>query len=598
MKRLLSLLLSSLAAVTAEAGQADTVRVSEFGAVPYSYENAVGALQQAIRACHERRARVLLFDEGCYDFWPEGAERREYFISNTSSEEECPSKMKTIGLLFEGAENLAVAGDGATLVFHGRMTPLAFVDCRRVRLCGLCVDFERPAASEMVCTKSLEKCTEMTMHRDTRYEVECGRIHLFGEGWRSNRNHCVEYNPSMQRFSHTEAWRVLAASAATEVAPGVIRFATPAGFRLREGNTLTVRDIIRDQVGIFVDGCEDVLFEGLGMHYMHGLGIVCQRTRNVTMRGVRCEPRSGSGRLLASSADFMHFSGCCGRISIHDCRFVGSQDDPVNIHGTNLRVTERIDSVSVRLRFMHAQSYGFNAFSAGDTVAFVRPETMERYASACVGSVRLRSDREIELVFDRMLPAELRPGSDCAENMSRTPEVEIGGCYFTRISTRGVLVTTPRRVLIEGNIFYKTGMSAILIEGDASGWYESGPVRDVTIRNNVFIDCAYNGAPDGAVIALNPSNTQIDSFRSVHRNVRIERNLFGTFGNTVLYAKSTWNLRFEVNRLETMDSVLDAAVVLNGCCNVAVKNNTLPDDYRAKGVELLNMERTQMQSDL
>ncbi len=31
------------------------------------------------------------------------------------------------------------------------------------------------------------------------------------------------------------------------------------------------------------------------------------------------------------------------------------------------------------------------------------------------------------------------------------------------------------------NTYYKTGMSAILIEGDAEGWYESGPVNDVLI---------------------------------------------------------------------------------------------------------------------
>ena len=36
-------------------------------------------------------------------------------------------------------------------------------------------------------------------------------------------------------------------------------------------------------------------------------------------------------------------------------------------------------------------------------------------------------------------------------------------------------------------------MSAILIEGDAEGWFESGPVSDVLIEGNIFVDCAYNG---------------------------------------------------------------------------------------------------------
>lgn len=40
---------------------------------------------------------------------------------------------------------------------------------------------------------------EGAVHKDTRYEIENGRIHLFGEGWRSNRNHCIEYNPDSRQ---------------------------------------------------------------------------------------------------------------------------------------------------------------------------------------------------------------------------------------------------------------------------------------------------------------------------------------------------------------------------------------------------------------
>ena len=118
------------------------------------------------------------------------------------------------------------------------------------------------------------------------------------------------------------------------------------------------------------------------MHYMHGLGIVSQYTENITMDRVKCAPRPDSGRLLAASADMMHFSGCKGKVIIDSCYFAGAQDDPVNVHGTNLRALEKIDAQTLKLRFMHGQSYGFNAYFKGDTVAFVRAATMERFASA------------------------------------------------------------------------------------------------------------------------------------------------------------------------------------------------------------------------
>ena len=128
---------------------------------------------------------------------------------------------------------------------------------------------------------------------------------------------------------------------------------------------------------------------------------------------------------------------------------------------------------------MHPQTYGFNAFFEGDTVAFVRPSTMQRYAQAVIKTAKLLSNRIVEVTLTKPIQHDIELQSDCLENMTCTPEVEIRNCYFTRTSTRGILVTTPRRAVISGNVFYKTGMSAILIEGDAAGWYESGPVKDV-----------------------------------------------------------------------------------------------------------------------
>ena len=67
------------------AQQKDTIRVSNFGAHPYTYENCVTCLQEAISECKRSGARVLSFEKGRYDIWPEGAIRRKYFISNTST---------------------------------------------------------------------------------------------------------------------------------------------------------------------------------------------------------------------------------------------------------------------------------------------------------------------------------------------------------------------------------------------------------------------------------------------------------------------------------------------------------------------------------
>jgi hypothetical protein len=71
---------------------------------PDSRKDATAAFQRAIDACKRLANPVLIIPHGRYDLYPDSAIKKTYFISNTSSETECPSKVKTIGLLFETSE--------------------------------------------------------------------------------------------------------------------------------------------------------------------------------------------------------------------------------------------------------------------------------------------------------------------------------------------------------------------------------------------------------------------------------------------------------------------------------------------------------------
>ena len=92
MKTLFSIFVAAVSVGSAAAGVADTVRVSEFGVRPGTYVNSVEGLQAAIDSCRSHPGSVLLFEKGRYDVWPEGAVRKEIYISNTSSQPVCPSK--------------------------------------------------------------------------------------------------------------------------------------------------------------------------------------------------------------------------------------------------------------------------------------------------------------------------------------------------------------------------------------------------------------------------------------------------------------------------------------------------------------------------
>lgn len=473
---------------------------------------------------------------------------------------------------FYGLDNIIVEGSGATLMMHGKITPMAVDSSRQITLKDLTIDFERPGGSELTYVKVMPGKVVMKVHPDTRYDIVGGRINLIGEGWRSNKIHCISYSAKDDHATYSGDWRILETRPVEEIAPGLLSFTTPEGFSPEKGATLTLRDIIRDQVGTLILESKDVKMRDINMRYMHGLGIVSQYSHNVAMERVNCKPSEESGRILASSADFMHFSGCSGEVSITDCHFSGSHDDAINVHGTNLRAEDLISADALRVRFMHHQSYGFNAYHPGDTVVFVDHSTMLRSDMAVVESVVRENPRNLIIKFDRPVPKNIRLKSTCVENITCTPTVHISGCTFTRHNTRGILVTTPRKVVIENNTFTRIGMAAVLIEGDAEGWFESGPVKDVTISRNTFIDCGYNGATHGATIALNPSNTIVDPKAPVHENVNITDNRFVISNRPVLFAKSTGNLSFTGNVVEGSGHPV---FILNGCTKVTIINNDM-----------------------
>ena len=229
-----------------------------------------------------------------------------------------------------------------------------------------------------------------------------------------------------------------------------------------------------------------------------------------------------------------------------------THDDAINIHGTHLKITEALSQTEIKVRFMHKQSFGFPAFNPGDDVDFVARETLATYGRNQIKTAKLISPREMILVLAKPLPPEFQL-NDALENVTWTPAVEIRNCKVERTPTRGFLITTRRKSVIADNEFHATHMSAILIENDASGWYESGCVRDLTIRKNRFFRCR------PPVIQIDPKNKK--SNPAVHRNIRIDRNTFHLTGVPLLASKSTSKLSFTNNLIFTKETLSQEQII-------------------------------------
>ncbi len=412
------------------------------------------------------------FAPGAYDFSPSHALRRKFNISNTNAD---PEGLKAIGIHLENAKHVRINGHGARIAFRGKAIQVCIDQSEDIAISNLNFDYHRPTVSEYKVTAADGDSFELKVHEDSRYEIRDGRLIWIGEGWEKTGNLTQELNPATDEVRRTRI--SLKDMAVEELAP--FRLRARGKSAMKEGHIYQVRDTFRDYAAVFTRRSKDIVWQDVDFYFLHGMGLVSQFSENLTFRRVSIAPDPLSGRTTAAWADGIHVSGCRGMVRIEDCTFIGMHDDPINVHGTHLRVTEQISDKQIKVRFMHEQTFGFMAFNPGDEITFVRWDSLATYAPNKVLAAELLSPQEMRLTLEKPAPDDLRE-KDVVENVTWTPEVLIRGCEVRRTPTRGFLLTTRRKAVIANNTFHRTRMSAILLENDASGWYESGAIRDLT----------------------------------------------------------------------------------------------------------------------
>lgn len=240
-------------------------------------------------------------------------------------------------------------------------------------------------------------------------------------------------------------------------------------------------------------------------------------------------------------------------------------DDAINVHGTYLKVIRRIDNRTLVGRYMHGQSWGFEWGRPGDDVQFIASKTMEIVGDTSrIVSIRpydkeeIAGAREYLITFGSDVPAQVSGQEGFGmENLTWSPEVEFCHNVIRNNRARGALFSTPRRTVVEHNVFDHTSGTAILLCGDCNGWYETGACRDVRIRHNQFINALTSMYQfTNAVISIYPEIPDLDGqtqyFHGGNQEaIVIEENEFDVFDAPVLYAKSVDGLVFRNNVIKT-----------------------------------------------
>ncbi len=459
-----------------------------------------------------------------------------YYCSNTAKPHENPTGKRYTAMYLKDKSDIMVDGNGATVLVHGKMTPMLFDRCNNITVKNLTVDYACPTMAEFtVISNNNGKC-EIKINSEFLYRIDGNDLIWQGERdkngfpyWEDHyfksRRQIKLLDPAtgLYRDFRRDDLEFISiekngnGTLYVELKNKEVYF--PAGAVIQS------RNIMRDQTGSLFQRCKNLTFDNLRIKFMHGLGLVSQFCDGVSFKN--CDLTPAQGRTAASTADFFQFSGCKGNLLVENCKAGGAHDDFINVHGTHLRIIDTdITKNGLTLRFMHDESWGFQAFEAGDIIDFIKWDTLIPYADAKVLNFTRINDTDIYIELDKALP-DTEIGKDVIENATWTPNVYVRNCLFGLTCGRGILCTTRGEVIIENNRFENVWGPALLIEDDCNFWFESGYTNEIIFRNNVLINCNYAKMYPGApAIRYSPKVMDENSVEFVHGKLTLTGNRF------------------------------------------------------------------------
>ncbi len=591
-----SVLLVALVLPGASLLRAQQVDVTAFGAVPDSSQDATPGVARAITFAKTLVRPVLDFPTGRYEFWPDKAQHRHYFISNHDA-----LKSRAVAMPLEGVRNITLAGHGSIFVFHGLILPISVVGDNKVTLRDFSIDYATPHVLETVVAGVDGDAVDLKIPTGQIYAVENGHICASAEGWKQ----CLGTSQEFDSVSKAIAWNTHADLdfgdlSAVELSPGTVRV-NGMSIEPTKGNRLILWNRDRPNPAIWVSESSAVSVVNVDVFSAQGMGFLAQKSANIHLDRFNVRLGGDNARYVSSEADAVHFSNCRGMVVVENGIFENMLDDGINVHGDYLRIAKVISPSSVQLEWVNPQTFGFSFASPGEHIQFVKSATLLDYGVGVVKGMKRIDDRHLQVTLNDPLPVRTQV-SDAVVNSDWQPSVIYRNNIVRRNRSRGTIFKTTKGVLVQGNTFDHLSGPAVLLIADAIDWFESQPASNVIISGNHFIDQVSTYGP--APITINPRvDLTSEAQRYSVRRILIRKNDFSVFERPLLVANSVNGLVFRNNavRINTDYKAfrpIDTPILsFDHARCIDVENNNLPWTLAGAGVALEDSRLVQIDSD-
>jgi len=520
------------------------IHAKDYGVTPgKDVTKELEALTASLKGDEEK---TLVFEKGDYFIESSKLQSRMLYITNTAGDKEyekseTPHKSRC-PLYFEGVKNTKIDFGGAKFILNGGATNISLVNCENVTLENGAVTAVKPDLHRLDVISKTAFSVDFKIDENSDYYVKDKALYFKGVDYEYNavkkyRNawHPAHIKAGNEGTVKRTSGFFKGALGVKEVKKGVIRINYLNTSLFSKGDVFYLFENRRQYVGIFIDNSKNITLHKMTENFNYSLAVVAQCCENLTITECDFSPEKGSGCHIASLADFIQICMCSGNVLVENNNFEGACDDCLNAHGIHFRIKKKTGNKLI-VAFSHPQTHGFNPLFKGDKIVYTKPLSLMEQGSAEIVSSRLINEHNIELEVTDASSAQV---GYVVEDLTRIPNVTFRYNRVNRIITRAILLTMRGKAVVENNHFMSNSMSGILLSDDALSWYESGPCRDVLIKDNIFDYCG------GVPILISPENLVHEGY--IHKNVRITGNKFNNYKGIVMKIKSSEDIEISGN---------------------------------------------------
>ena len=342
---------------------------------------------------------------------------------------------------------------------------------------------------------------------------------------------------------------------------------------------------------------KDLEFKNINVYHAGAMGLIAERSEDITLDGFNVVLKEGSGRMITTTADATHFCNVKGTVTIKNCTFENMLDDATNIHGTYVRVNKIIDEYTLAVETYHPHQNGYLFGEAGDMVQVIDQINLQAITEPLILKKVERVNEKVSYItFDKPITNKINI-YDGVENISWHAAAILENNVVRNNRARSFLISTPRKVVVRNN-HLSSQMASFRLTGDLGLWNESGPNDGLLIENNLIENAVYGGNGPQSIFLIDPQYVDKENFKGIYsRNITIRNNTIRTFDSSIMKAMSVDGLVFEnntiiqTNKYKPLFPKIDNLRIIN-CNNVIIKGNKFESLTGKKGSITVDSQST------